>query len=188
MLEAASSPPWDESTRPTRVPTAIGSVTDRGRAQARHLVEIHDYLRAELTRVRELVARVRGGTIGVDRARAAINDLTMRQHGWSFEAYCAAYCRLVTQHHTIEDRALFPHLRDRDADLGPVLDRLTEEHEAIHYVLEELDRALVASLDDPAGLDRLDAAVGRLSSALLSHLAYEERELLDPIARHELLA
>lgn len=139
-------PPWDESTRPTRDRTRDRPATPHGQAQARHLVEIHDHLRLELTRVRELIAQVRGGTLGADRARAAVNGLTMRRHGWSLGAYCASYCRVVTQHHTIEDRALFPYLRGRDA------------------------------------------AVGRLSDALLSHLAYEERELLEPIAQHEVFA
>jgi hemerythrin-like domain-containing protein len=125
---------------------------------------------------------------GVGQARAAINGLTMRQHGWTLGAYCAAYCRLVTQHHTIEDRALFPYLRHREADLGPVLDRLNEEHEAIHLVLAEFDQALVANHEEPEGLEQLGTAVDRLSGALLSYLAYEERELLDPIARHEVFA
>lgn len=188
MRDEPSAPPWDESTRPTRDRSLDGPVTERGRSQAQHLVEIHDYLRAELARIRELISQVRDGVIGLEQARAAINDLTMRQHDWTLGAYCASYCRLVTQHHTLEDRALFPFLRARDADLGPVLDRLVEEHEVIHKVLEELDRTLVADLDDPAVLNRLGDAADRLSDALLSHLAYEERELVDPIARHEMFA
>ena len=181
--------PWDESARPTRVRSTDDPVTftSRGRAQAQQLVDVHDHLRSELEQVRGLVEQVRGGAIDAGRARSVVNDMTMRQNDWTLGAYCASYCRLVTQHHTVEDRMLFPYLRSRDADLGPVLDRLAEEHKVIHQVLEDLDRALVGNLtgsDDP---DRLDAVTDRLSDALLSHLAYEERELLDPIATHELV-
>jgi Luciferase-like monooxygenase/Hemerythrin HHE cation binding domain len=179
---------WDESTRPTR-PESSGDAryTDRGRAQAQQLVAVHDHLRIELSQVRDLVEQVRAGAIDADKARSVINDMTLRQNNWTLGAYCASYCRLVTQHHTIEDRALFPYLRARDAELAPVLDRLTGEHKIIHQVLEGLDRALVANLTEPDNLAALSEALDQLSDALLSHLAYEERELLEPIATYEVV-
>jgi Luciferase-like monooxygenase/Hemerythrin HHE cation binding domain len=180
--------PWDESTRPSRPRSDDDATyTPRGRAHAQQLVDVHDHLRTELVRVRDLVEQVRAGGIDAGRARSVINDMTLRQHDWTLGAYCASYCRLVTQHHTLEDRALFPYLRSRDPDLGPVLDRLADEHKIIHQVLEEIDRALVANLSEPDDLTALGAAVDALSDALLSHLAYEERELVEPIARHELM-
>ncbi len=39
---------------------------------------------------------------------------------------------MVTTHHTLEDIGVFPHLRRADPQLGPVLDRLVEEHHVIH--------------------------------------------------------
>jgi hypothetical protein len=180
---------WDETTRPTR-PESAGDAgyTDRGRAQAQQLVAVHDHLRIELSQVRDLVEQVRAGAIDAGQARSVINDMTLRQNNWTLGAYCASYCRLVTQHHTIEDRALFPYLRSRDASLGPVLDRLADEHKGIHQLLEGLDRGLVANLTEPDNLAALSESVDQLSDALLSHLAYEERELLEPIATHEVLA
>jgi hemerythrin-like domain-containing protein len=66
-----------------------------------------------------------------------------------------------------------------------VLDRLKEEHQAIHKILERIDRALVAFVGDPAGrLGELRAVVDLLTDSLLSHLSYEERELVEPLARH----
>ena len=179
---------WDEETRPTR-PESDGdpSYTDRGRAQAQQLVAVHDHLRIELSQVRDLIEQVRAGVIDGGQARSVINDMTLRQNNWTLGAYCASYGRLVTQHHTLEDRLLFPSLRSRDAELGPVLDRLADEHKVIHGVLEDLDRALVANLTEPDNLAALGSAVDQLSDALLSHLAYEERELLEPIATHELI-
>ena len=106
----------------------------------------------------------------------------MRQNNWTVGAYCAAYCRVVTTHHTIEDQALFPRLRRGDPRLAPVVDRLHTEHEIIHDVLEEVDRALVAFVG-PDGDGRGLQAADELSDTLLSHLSYEERELLEPIAR-----
>jgi hypothetical protein len=74
-------------------------------------------------------------------------------------------------------------LRAADPALAPVLDRLAAEHHAIHEVLERVDRALVALVSAPGGLAELRAAVDLLSDALLSHLSYEERELVEPLAR-----
>jgi hemerythrin superfamily protein len=56
-----------------------------------------------------------------------------------------SYCRVVTQHHTLEDRTVFPHLRRSDPELVPVLDRLAAEHETIADLLERVDGALVGS-------------------------------------------
>jgi hypothetical protein len=64
-----------------------------------------------------------------------------------------------------------------------VLDRLTEEHHVIHDVLERVDAALVATVSDPGGITELSAAVDLLTDTLLSHLSYEERELVEPMAR-----
>ena len=90
---------------------------------------------------------------------------------------------MVTTHHTLEDRSVFPHLRRGDARLAPVLDRLEAEHHAIHDILEQVDRALVRFVSVPDGGPELRAAVDLLTDALLSHLAYEERELVEPLAR-----
>ena len=43
--------------------------------------------------------------------------------------------------------------------------------------------ALVAFVQDPDGGQGLTAAVDLLSDTLLSHLSYEERELVEPLAR-----
>ena len=68
----------------------------------------------------------------------------------------------------------------------PVIDRLEEEHEVIHDVLDDVDRALVALVADEAGRrsSGCSTSVDLLTDTLLSHLSYEERELLHPLARH----
>ena len=65
-----------------------------------------------------------------------------------------------------------------------MIDRLEEEHEVIADVLEHVDRALVALVgDEPDGIDGCSAAIDLLTDTLLSHLSYEERELVEPLAR-----
>ncbi|MFI6832380.1 LLM class flavin-dependent oxidoreductase [Kribbella sp. NPDC050241] len=174
----------DESERPT------GPALDPSRtytpyqlSSGQHLIEVHDHLRAELEQIRDLVEQVAAGSLGVGQARSHINTMTMRQNNWTLGTYCESYCRLVTTHHSIEDASLFPHLRRADPELVPVVDRLQEEHRVIHDVLEGVDKALVALVDGSGNLDGLRAAVDLLDDTLLSHLSYEERELVEPLAR-----
>ncbi|MFC4694459.1 hemerythrin domain-containing protein [Geodermatophilus arenarius] len=75
-------------------------------------------------------------------------------------------------HHTFEDRSVSPHLLDADPQLTPVIDRLEQEHHAIHDVLEGVDRALVAFVATADSTAGLRAAVDLLSDTLLYHLAY----------------
>jgi alkanesulfonate monooxygenase SsuD/methylene tetrahydromethanopterin reductase-like flavin-dependent oxidoreductase (luciferase family) len=175
---------WDEQTRPTGpAPDPDRTYTPRELANGRHLIEVHDGLRGELVQIHDLITQVEAGHIDVGTARSHINTMTMRQNNWTLGTYCESYCRIVTTHHTIEDRSLFPHLRRSDPRLAPVVDRLEQEHHVIHEVLEGVDKALVEMVSGPGGTAGLRAAVDLLSDTLLSHLAYEERELIEPLAR-----
>jgi Hemerythrin HHE cation binding domain len=175
---------WDEATRPTGPQPRPGAAySAHGRAIARHLVGIHDHLRAELAQIRDLIGQA-GDAAGAARVRSAISQMTLRQNDWTLGAYCASYCRIVTGHHTLEDQAVFPHLRAAEPGLAPVLDRLADEHKAIHRVLLDVDAALVEHLRNPDGLGAVQEAADLLTDVLLSHLAYEEAQLVEPLARH----
>ena len=183
--------PWDETTRPRYPAPADASYTEAQQAYPQHLIDIHDALRAELTQLRDVVDQVRRGLLQVGQARSVINTMTMRQNNWTLGAYCESYCRIVTGHHTLEDRSMFAFLRQRDPDAAPVVDRLAEEHEVIADVLEQVDRALVGLVgaEPREASERWSSspsAVDLLSDTLLSHLSYEERELLHPLAQHGL--
>ncbi len=141
-------------------------------------------LREELATVRDLIVQVQKGAIDAGRARSELNQMTMRQNNWTMGTYCESYCRIVTAHHGLEDSAVFPHLRAREQALGPVLDRLRAEHVIIHGVLDAVDQALVSFIGHPDDFTELQEAVDLLTDALLSHLAYEERELIEPLARY----
>ena len=179
---------WDESDRPSAPPPAPGTrYTDQGRAGGQHLVDVHDHLRSELTQLRDTVEQVAAGAVSAGQARSVINTMAMRQNNWTLGAFCESYCRVVATHHTLEDRGLFPGLRRSDPGLGPVLDRLEQEHHVIADVLERVDAALVAMVTTPDGLDRVRESVDLLTDTLLSHLSYEERELVEPLSRLEVL-
>jgi hemerythrin-like domain-containing protein len=179
---------WDESARP-RAPGAdpAARYSDAGRAGGQHLVDVHDHLRGELAELRDVVEQVAAGELSAARARSLINTMAMRQNAWTLGAFCESYCRVVTAHHTLEDRGMFPRLRQADPGLAPVLDRLEQEHHVIAEVLERVDAALVAMVTAPGGLDRVRDAVDLLTDTLLSHLSYEERELVEPLSRFETL-
>jgi alkanesulfonate monooxygenase SsuD/methylene tetrahydromethanopterin reductase-like flavin-dependent oxidoreductase (luciferase family) len=176
--------PWDESTRPHRTPSGPEvTYSERGRQVGQHLVDVHDMLRKELTELRDVVAQVREGALTAGDARSALNEMAMRQNDWTLGAFCSRYCHAVAQHHGLEDDAIFPHLRRSEADLEPVIDRLHEEHLVIHDAIEAVDRALVGHINDPADFEPLQSALDLLTDTLLSHLSYEEFELIEPLAR-----
>ena len=175
---------WDESTRPSAPVDPGERFTPSQQATGQHLVDVHDHLRGELERLRDVVEQVAAGETDAGRARNIINELTMRQNNWTLGAYCASYCRVVTGHHLLEDRSVFPHLRHSDPQLAPVIDRLEAEHHVIHDVLEQVDHALVQMVSGEEGTSVVRDAVDLLGATLLSHLSYEERELIPALSRH----
>ena len=137
----------------------------------------------ELAKVRDMVDQVRDGRARAPAtARSAINEMTMRQNDWTLGAYCArtaASSRRITRSRTTRSSHTSV-ARRRD---WPVIDRLEEEHHVIHDVLEEVDAALVGRRRTPRTSAPLEAAIDLLTDTLLSHLAYEEQQLVEPLAR-----
>jgi alkanesulfonate monooxygenase SsuD/methylene tetrahydromethanopterin reductase-like flavin-dependent oxidoreductase (luciferase family) len=154
-----------------------------GRAGQQTLLAIHQHLRQELSNLREVIEEVGGGRSTAAQARSYLNTMTMRQNYWTLGAFCAAYCRVVSVHHAIEDQSLFPDLTAADQSLGPIIGRLQQEHEEIAKVLGKIDAALVAMVESDERIDGTQSAVDHLSDALLAHLKYEEDSLLEPIGR-----
>ena len=180
---ATSVLPWQEVDRPSGPPRDLGRVyTAHEQASGQHIIDVHDYLRTELLKIHDLVGQVLDGSLDPGVARSHLNDMTMRQNNWTIGAFCQAYCRIVATHHGNEDLSVFPHLRNAEPALAPVLDRLEAEHRTIHAVLDGVDQALVRFVS-AADADALTTALALLNDALLSHLAYEERELVEPLAR-----
>ncbi|MEU8060688.1 LLM class flavin-dependent oxidoreductase [Microbispora bryophytorum] len=189
-IEVAGAAParavLDEATRPRLPKRDIAALPRRQQANGRRLVLIHDHLRQELAQIRDALEQVAAGRSDAAALRSMINELTLRQNYWTLGTFCASYCRLLTTHHTIEDEHMFPMLAAAQESLAPVVARLEQEHEVIAGVLTELDAALVAMIEDPDRLDGVREQVDLLSDVLLSHLRYEEEELVEPIARLDL--
>jgi len=175
----------DEQTRPSGPePDKDVTFSRRGLAAGQHLIDVHDHYRAELEQVRDLLARVAKGITGAGQARGELNRLTIRANDWTLGGACQMQCVSLTEHHGTEDAAIFPHLRQSQPTLRDVLDRLDTEHHAIHDVLEEIDTALIHLVQHPTDLGPVTQAIDLLTDTLLSHFAYEERELTGPLARH----
>ncbi|MBC7644141.1 MAG: hemerythrin domain-containing protein [Thermoleophilia bacterium] len=184
-VRLSAEPVWVEADRPTATPAPPDSTYDlQALAIAGHLVDVHDHLRGNLQQIQSLIAQVLQGTMTPGEARSGIYETTLARHSWNLGAYCAQYCSMVTGHHGLEDAVLFPHLRKADAELEPVIDRLEQEHHVIHEVLGKVDAAIVKFDGDRSDVASLQQAMNLLTDALLSHLSYEERELLEPLARH----
>jgi alkanesulfonate monooxygenase SsuD/methylene tetrahydromethanopterin reductase-like flavin-dependent oxidoreductase (luciferase family) len=176
--------PWDESRRPRRDRLGLKvSYSDAGRSVSKALVGVHNMLRQELSKLRDVLRQVRDGAMHAADARGALNEMALRQNDWTLGTICSRYCGVVAAHHSGEDSVLFPHLALREPQLKPVIDRLTDEHLVIHEAIEQVDHALVQHMTRPEGHDAIQDAIDFLTDALLSHLAYEEQELVEPLAR-----
>jgi hemerythrin-like domain-containing protein len=187
MSDSAPASGWDDSTRPTLAEPADTAYPPERLAVSEHLVQVHDMLRGELAQLQDMIEQVRRGLLSPGDARSQLHTMTMRQNNWALGAYCASYCRIVNGHHGLEDSGIFPHLRRSEPRIAPVVDRLAAEHLVIHGLLDEVDRAMVEVVgaeEAPEKLDALASTIQRLADSLLDHLAYEERELRGPLARH----
>lgn len=177
----------DEATRPHLGRDDGAPTTAAGRQSQQTLLQVHDHLRGELAQIRQAAAQVAAGQLAPAQARSLIYELTIRQNYWTLGAFCAQYCRVVSIHHTIEDQRLFPELGREEPALGAVLERLHAEHEVIAAQLERFDQALVTMMGDPGRVAEVQRVADELGDALLSHLAYEEDELLGPLGRLEII-
>jgi hypothetical protein len=175
----------DEATRPSAPePGPEVTFTRRGLAAGQHLIDVHDQYRAELQQVRDLLARVAKGITTAGQARGELNRLTIRANDWALGGACQMQCVSLTEHHTIEDDSIFPHLRASQHSLQEVIGRLDAEHHAIGDLFEQIDAALIHLARHPADISPVSDAIDLLSDTLLSHFAYEERELTGPLARY----
>jgi len=98
---------------------------DGGRAVAlgAELRRLHD-------RIREVLDDAREGLDATVLAASLTDDLVLR---------CRAVCTVLGAHHRDEDAGLFPWLRREFPDLGPVVDRLEQDHAMIGSLLSDLE-------------------------------------------------
>ena len=107
--------------RPHRQPSGPEvTYTRRGRLVGQHLIDVHDMLRRELDELRGILEQVREGAMGAGEARAALNEMALRQNDWALGAFCARYCARRRPGTTrLEDDADLPPPAPQRAGPGP---------------------------------------------------------------------
>jgi hemerythrin-like domain-containing protein len=118
------------------------------------LIEVHNWLRAELNRLRA----------GLDGPR---QDL---------RAHCLTFCSAVTRHHTGEDSGAFVTLAEQFPDLRPVLAELAHDHEQVTEMLRTLQKAVDGA--DPVTVQQ---EVDGVAALLESHFYYEEKKIVEAL-------
>ena len=124
------------------------------------MLAIHHALRRDLERLGRIAASRDADPAGLLRTAA----------GWEhFKAFLVA-------HHTAEDRALWPALRQAVAaspDQLAIADALEDEHSVIEPLLKAID---ATAADPDAGRGRTGDIIDELIAKLSAHLAHEETE------------
>jgi hemerythrin-like domain-containing protein len=137
----------------------------RAVALGQHLIEVHQWLRDRLHRIRTDAA-----ALADDRGRWT-TDLRM---------YCLTFCSVLEEHHTGEDRQLFPFLAGRHPELGPVLEELVRDHVQVAEILDQITGLIreMGAQPDPAEVARMRTELDGLAALLENHLNYEEKKLV----------
>lgn len=135
-------------------------------ADTRIMGIVHSALRRDLCRARMVLE---AGGLDPVRRRALGAHLV-----WMMD--------FLHRHHTAEDTGLYPAVRERNAAIGPLLDRMDGEHAAVHPAMDRLTAAarVLEQRDEAAAV--LAAVIG-LEEVLLPHLEHEERELMPIVDR-----
>jgi iron-sulfur cluster repair protein YtfE (RIC family) len=133
-----------------------------GRLDMSATYAMHNALRRELEHIAKITARAD------DNPRRILASAV----GWEL------FKKALHVHHSAEDEALWPPMRqalaDRPDDLA-LLDAMEAEHAAIDPLIETIDTALA---DRDTGPERVAAATDALASTLTGHLKHEEDQTL----------
>lgn len=138
--------------------------TDRARALGHELIEVHIWLRTELTRLTtELDAYITGET----------------PRPTALRAHCTAFCQALTAHHTSEDNTAFTALSHQFPALAPVLSELREDHVLVADIIRKLDTLLTTLTPETA--PTIQRELSGLSAILESHFRWEERRIVEAL-------
>ena len=176
----------DPTTRPKM--TKIEGATDAQRRHGRRLAAIHEMHLRQMRQVRHVMEQVASGERQLAALDTALSELDMRHNYRVFGSVCGQECGMLTGHHTIEDRYLFPVLAAQDNPiLRRVVERLMAEHEIVHAYIERMEDAATELMNQP-GPDTFAAlreAFETLESFVVSHFGYEQEELEEALGYYE---
>ncbi|WP_051178572.1 hemerythrin domain-containing protein [Nocardia concava] len=138
--------------------------TDRAQALGQELIEVHNWLRTELSRLTtELDAYITGKT-----SRPA-----------NLRAHCTAFCQALTNHHTSEDNTAFAELGRQFPELTPVLTELREDHVLVANIIRKLNTLLTTLT--PNNAPTVQHELSGLAAILESHFRWEERRIVEAL-------
>ena len=166
-------PHFNASARP--VWKFDGPTAAVGSGLGQHLIQVHDQIRAETRKLLVAVNALTQNEDSPESARTALEALSLRQNHPGLGGLCSGFCELLTIHHTMEDHKAFPGLAVAHPGLSPVLKQLYDEHEVVAELIMKMDAALAAT---PAAVTQIKAISQILAEQLLSHLDYEESQLV----------
>lgn len=175
-------PDLQEAARPKMAP--IPGATDTDRAQGRQLAAIHRHYLMEMGRVDMVFRRIEAGDAPPEELAQIVLSTDVARNLTAMGTICGQQCQVLMMHHNIEEGHMFPGLAAPDNPaLRAVIAKLRQEHEVIHALLVDLDRAAQALRESPsdATFAEARAAFDRLSAAIRSHFGYEETELAEAI-------
>ncbi|NDU99942.1 hemerythrin domain-containing protein [Pseudoroseicyclus tamaricis] len=179
MAEEITLP--DPATRPEA--PKLENVTPQQKMPGQHLKMIHDHQRRNMEVLRQIVLAARDGGLPEGGAEVALDKVGWVKNLRRFGALCGQHCQIVHMHHSIEDAHMFPALSQKAVAFRAVVQRLGEEHDAVHHLLMQLIDELNALNANPSQ-QKFEAAVAtntRLEAFLLSHLGYEEDSIGDAL-------
>lgn len=175
----------DYGTRP-HAPRIEGA-TPEHRRRGRHLADVHKMYLRDIEEVGRILTEVEKGERDAAALAEAVRGLEMARNYRIFGTLCGRECHVLTIHHTIEDRQLFPVLAARGSTgLRAVVARLQEEHLVVHELIERLEEAAIALMTSP-GLQTFAEAretFRSLEVVVRSHFGYEETELEEALGFH----
>lgn len=87
-------------------------------------------------------------------------------------------------HHTKESQLLFPKVRERAPELGPVIDKLERDHTAGEKAIRDLEHTLLAFevMGEPRRV-AFEQALERYIANYLAHMACEEQDIIPTAKR-----
>ncbi|MFE3455442.1 hemerythrin domain-containing protein [Nonomuraea sp. NPDC059194] len=136
--------------------------TERLEAFGTQLIDVHSWLREELSELRDNLDAFLDG---------------QAHHPRELRAHCLTFCSALERHHTGEDGTAFPVLADEFPDLRPVLEKLQQDHHLVADILRRIE-ALVRdarTMGDDA--ERVRRELDGLAAIMESHFAFEERQI-----------
>ena len=167
----------DDATRP-KAPRIEG-ITEAQRRHGKSLALIHDYHLAQMNEVRSMMERVEAGEQGAAAMVDAISSMQMTANYRKFGNLCGRECHMLALHHSIEDESIFPILREGSDGLRSVVERLSQEHEIVHQLLERLHAQAIKAVKEPGPetFAALKTVFLVLDRVVRSHFGYEQEEL-----------